>query len=194
MLVPVLYFGVQLAALPFAPTYNLLKQVASELGMSAVSCAPALFNLGTMLRAVVMGVAAVGFFFELRRRSVSRGIAVWVGLTMLAIAVNDFGAGIFPLPDRRHESVFAAGYLLWPPAILAATWHQPGAGGFKAYVMVNIAFICGLIGWRIASGDALALAGLFQRLLGVATVGPIGVASWFLSRRGPAPIQISDLS
>lgn len=192
LLVPLLYFGVQLAALPFAAGYSVWTQTASELGMTTVSTAPQVFNVGTMLRGALMLVAAAGFRGALKRMK-ARPFVTWLTtLSMVCIALNDLGAGLFPLPDARHEGVFLLGYVFWPPALLAALWRLPGARAFRTYLLLSVALSYGLLAARGVFGDAFMPAGLFQRVFALVTVVPIGAAAWFVARafkqaREPGP-------
>jgi hypothetical protein len=180
LLIPLLYFGVQLTAMPFAAGYSVLKQTASELGMATVSTAPQVFNFGTMLRGAVMLVAAAGFLGALKRMNVGPFSTWLTTLSMVSIAFNDIGAGLFPLPDDRHEGVFLLGYVFWPLSLLAAIWRSPEARAFKTYMLLNVVLTYGLLAARGALGDAFMPAGLFQRVFGLVTVVPIGAAAWFV--------------
>ena len=57
--VPILYYGTQVAALPFHPGYDWLRQPASTLG-SDQSLRPWLFNGGAMLTGLASFAAAYG--------------------------------------------------------------------------------------------------------------------------------------
>ena len=194
LLVPLLYFGVQLAALPFAPGYSVLAQTASELGMTSVSAAPQVFNLGTMLRGALLLVVAAGFWGALRRLGTGPVLTWLTTLSLVSIALNDLGAGLFPLPDERHEGVFLLGYVFWPPSLLAALWRWPGARAFRSYLLLNVVLTYGLLAARGIFGDAFLPAGLFQRVFALVTVVPIGAAAWVVARTfrralepGPSP-------
>lgn len=185
ILIPIMYYGVQLIAIPYAKDYNFVRQVASELGMASVSNLPAVFNLGTIFRTVPTWIAALGFFFGLKRMG-ARPIAVWLTvLGMVAIALNDIGAGMFPLPDPRHEGIFLIGYPVWSFSLLAAASSLPRSAAFRTYLAVNIALALLMLVARIAVGELLLspIAGLFQRIFAFVTVVPIGVAAWFLAAR-----------
>src|SRR5215467_15468287 len=67
--VPILYFGMQLAAAPFCPDYSFMRRDASTLG-SAESTRPWIFNGGSFLLGVIMIAASVGFWKTLTRLGV----------------------------------------------------------------------------------------------------------------------------
>jgi len=190
LLIPVLYFGVQLTALPFAPGYSVLTQTASELGMTTVSRAPQVFNVGTMLRGAVMLVAAAGFLGALKRMNAGPFSTWLTTLSMVCIAFNDLGAGLFPLPDARHEGIFLVGYVFWPLSLLAALWRAPEARAFRTYLLLNVVLTYGLLAAKGVFGDAFMPAGLFQRVFGLVTVVPIGAAAWFVGRSLRQALQL----
>ena len=180
-----MYYGLQLTAIPFAKNYNWIRQVASELGMTSISKVPAVFNLGKILGTVPTWIAAFGFFFGLKQMGANR-IAIWLTfLAMIAIALGDIQAGLFPLPDPRHEGIFLIGYPLWAFSFLAIVSSRPKSRGFKIYLIVNIVLTMLMITTRIVLGEPSlsGIQGLFQRAFAFVTVVPIGVAAWFLAKR-----------
>src|SRR4051794_40433179 len=66
LLVPVLYFGMQLAAAPFYPGYSFISNVASELGSDKAQYA-SIFNIGIMATGACAILAAIGFALTLWR-------------------------------------------------------------------------------------------------------------------------------
>lgn len=185
MLIPVSYYGTQLVAMPFAPDYSFVRQVASELGMAGVSTRPAVFNVGKIVGSVPILVAAFGFLRGLTRMK-ANGIALWLTfLGMIAIALSEIQAGLFPLPDPRHEGFFIIGYPLWSLSFLAAATRIPECRALKGYLIASIALTVLMLTARIALGEPTLspIAGLFQRIFALVTVVPIGVAAWFLAAR-----------
>src|SRR5258706_11216978 len=77
IVIPSVYYGVQLVAIPYAKDYNWVRQVASELGMASVSSLPSVFNLGKILGTIPTWIAAFGFLFGLRRVG-ANPIATWL--------------------------------------------------------------------------------------------------------------------
>jgi hypothetical protein len=184
VLMPIVYYGSQLIALPFAEHYSPVRQVASELGMGTVSRHPAVFNLSKVLGTIPSWMAAFGFLFGLRRMG-ARPAATWLTfLALIAIALNDIQAGVFPLPDERHEGYLLLGFPLWSVSFLVAASTLPNSGALRAYVALSLAAAILLILSRALLAPAMApLAGLFQRVFAFTVVVPIGVAAWFLARR-----------
>jgi len=112
VLIPIVYYGSQLVAMPYADHYSVVRQVASELGMASVSRHPAVFNLSKIVGSIPTWIAAFGFLFGLRRMG-ARPVATWLTFVgMIAIAMNDIQAGVFPLPDKRHEGLLLLGFPL----------------------------------------------------------------------------------
>ncbi|PWT92371.1 MAG: hypothetical protein C5B54_03645 [Acidobacteria bacterium] len=185
VLIPIVYYGLQLIAIPFAKNYNWIKQVASELGMTGISKVPAIFNLGKIFGTIPTWIAAFGFLFGLKQMGANR-IAIWLTfLAMIAIALGDIQAGLFPLPDPRHEGIFLIGYPLWAFSFLAIVSSRPKSRGFKTYLIVNIVLTVLMITARIVLGESSLsqIQGLFQRIFAFFTIVPFGVAAWFLAQR-----------
>lgn len=184
ILIPIVYYGLQLIAIPFAKNYNWIRQVASELGMSSVSNFPALFNFGKIFGTIPTWIAAFGFLFGLKRMG-AHLIATWLTFfAMIAIALSDIQAGLFPLPDARHEGALLIGFPVWSFSFIAAASRLPQSGKLRIYLIANILFAIVMLTARIVLGDFFSpFAGLFQRIFAFVTVVPIGVASWFLAAR-----------
>jgi hypothetical protein len=180
ILIPIVYYGVQLIAIPYAKEYDIVRQVASELGMASVSSLPTVFNLGKILGTIPIWIAALGFLFGLKRMG-ARPIPTWLTTVgMIGIALSEIQAGVFPLPDPRHEGVFLIGYPVWSFSLVAAVTRLPESGAFRTYLTVNIALAILMLVARIVFGELffLPIAGLFQRIFAFVTVVPIGVAAW----------------
>jgi len=184
ILIPIEYYGLQLVAIPFAKDYNWIRQAASELGMSSVSSVPAVFNLGKIFGSIPTWIAAFGFLFGLRQMG-ANAIATWLTFfAMIAVALNDIEAGVFPLPDSRHEGPFLIGFPLWSFSFIAAISRFPESRKLRIYLITNILLAVVMLGARIVLGDFFTpFAGLFQRGFAFVTVVPISVGSWFLAAR-----------
>ncbi|HQW65903.1 MAG TPA: DUF998 domain-containing protein [Gemmatimonadales bacterium] len=185
ILIPIVYYGIQVIAIPYAEDYDIVRQVASELGMARVSSRPAVYNLGRIVGSIPIWIAALGFLLGLRRMG-ARPLPTWLTTVgMLGIALSAVQAGMFPLPDPRHEGVFLLGYPVWSLSLLAAVASQPDRGAFRTYLTVNFALSILMLVARGAIGEEVIapIAGLFQRLFAFVTVVPLGVAAWFLAGR-----------
>ena len=82
ILIPIVYYGVQLIAASYAKDYSFVRQFASELGMASVSNIPAVFNLGIIIGSIPIWISALGFLVGLKRIG-ARPIATW--LTVLGM-------------------------------------------------------------------------------------------------------------
>src|SRR5262249_43676804 len=154
-------------------------------------------NLGKIIGTIPTWIAAFGFLFGLRRLG-ARPVATWLCfIGLVAIALGDIEAGLFPLPDPRHESLLLLGFPLWSLSFLVPAPALSASRALRAYVLASLGLATLLIAARIALGEAalLPFAGLFQRAFAAVTVVPIGVAAAALgarfsrgtSRRPPAP-------
>ena len=192
--VPLLYYGVQVAAAPFYPDFSVLSTTASELG-SDRSTFPPTFNFGVIFVAVATLVASFGFLRALRRLGVNP-ILAW--LTFLSIAANGMSslwAGLFPLPDPRHggHPVFMIGMLLLPFLLIAAFWKLSDARLLRAYFVATIILLVAMI--PLISGmsglDTHAYRGLLQRVFALTVFPPIGVGAYVLARRSQSCLENS---
>jgi hypothetical membrane protein len=185
MLVPFLYFGLQLIAAPFYPGYSFLRNVASELG-SDLARYPAPFNMGIMILGTLTLLSALGFLRALLRL---RTPAIWAWLTFLAVAVNglqSLWAGSFPMPDRRHggHPLFVIGMVLLPFLFSVVLWKQSGAL-VRSFLMTTMLLIVALFPLMsgIAGLDTQSYRGLLQRLFTLAVFPPIGLGAYVLAQR-----------
>lgn len=158
MLVPLLYFAMQLVAAAFYPGYSFFDQDASTLG-SPGSRFPAVFNGGAIIEGVVKCIVAWGFWraFRLLGRS---GIVAWlIPLVLVASGLASINAGVFPLPDPRHTmsplALLNIGTILLPLLVPVAVWRWCETRAVKVYFIANIIVFIALIP---------IMSGLIQRL------------------------------
>jgi hypothetical membrane protein len=197
--VPLLYFGVQLAAAPFFPGYSFLSRDASTLG-SPGSRLPAVFNIGAICVGIASLLAAWGFLRALRSLGVGRALAWLAALALFSSALGDINAGMFPLPDPRHaHGVLATcgiGIFLLPFVLPLALWKLVRGGRVAAYFVGNLVALFSL--FPIMSGMIQRLAisaglkmqwyqtflnndqGLLQRIFAFIVFVPIAVSAWSL--------------
>ncbi|HVB99355.1 MAG TPA: DUF998 domain-containing protein [Candidatus Dormibacteraeota bacterium] len=186
---PALYFGTQVVAAPFYPGYSFSHLSASMLG-TRFSHHPAIFNVGEMLT----GLAALGGAFGLYlcfRVKTHRLLAGLIGFSVASTGVMCLKAGLFPMPDSRHNSwgLLFDFIILIPFLMLAGLLKASRSAGLRIYLAVSVAFLLLLIPLSPWLGR-----GTLQRLIAVATNVPIGVVGfsfWRELRRAwrgePAP-------
>ncbi len=187
MVVPVLYFGSQLAAAPFYPGYSFITNSASQLG-SDRSQWPAILNTGAILTGVASLLSAPGFVVGLTGAGGRRVWAVACGLCVASTGAAAIWAGSFPMPDPRHNpGALGAGTFLAPIVLLLAVWRIPGARWLRVYLLVTLAVFAGLI--PIMSGmtpvDLARFGGLMQRVGTLVLYFPPAVVAAYLLRRMP---------
>jgi|SRR5689334_5156944 len=126
LVLPVLYFGIQLAAAPFFPAYSFLNRDASTLGSDG-STAPWIFNNGVLLVGVIELVLAVALFGALRAARIGILLAGLLSLSLMSAAIGSVNAFLHPLPDSRHTegllAVLGAGLLVLPPLSITVLWR-----------------------------------------------------------------------
>lgn len=185
ILLPVLYFGVQLALAPTFPGYNLMTDAASLLG-SDRSPHAVVFN-GVALVCGVCGVAgAAGLFRALRTERCPIVLNILIVLAVLLAAAGCVWAGVFPLPDPRHRANPSTPALILLPALFAAAaFTAPRLRTWRPYFVGNLIFLAVLV--LIMAGvipvDRGQYGGLLQRFIAFTAFAPIGVAAAVLQRK-----------
>lgn len=186
ILVPVLYYGIQLLAAPTYPGYSFIGNVASELG-SDKSPYAGVFNIGIFAVGVAALLASVGFLLTLKQRGTHLVLA---SITALAVACNGFQslwAGLHPMPDPRHggHPAFLIAMLALPYLMSAAMWRHLDSRWLKAYYVASMLVI--VVMAPIMSGkmgvDTVALRGLLQRILTLGVFPTIGVSAYLLAKK-----------
>ena len=184
MVMPVLYFGTQVAAAPFYPEYSFSRDSASMLG-TRLSLHPWIFNLGAILTGVAGLAGAIGLVLAFR--TATHAVLVWlIGLSVVATGVMSIKAGIFPMPDPRHASWGFLVYLtiITPLLLLIGLWKQRDASGVRIYLVASIALILLLFPFMFGMASVAWLEpGALQRLFAMATFVPVGVVGYFFKRK-----------
>ena len=183
VLVPILYFGAQAAAVPFFPGYSVAREVASVLG-TADSRLPWVFNLGAILTGLAALAGALGLYCAFRSTA-NVVLAVLIGISLVATGAVSIRAGLFPMPDPRHGdwgflSLFTVGS---PLLYLLGLWRRQGATGIRVYLALCTFLILFLVPFLMHRVNVRALQpGTLQRLLAFASFVPIGVVGYYFAR------------
>jgi len=200
--IPILYFGIQIAAAPFYPGYSFLARDASSLGSNG-SSVPAIFNIGSLIVGIVTLIASWGFFRSLRLLGVGAIVASLAALALVGSGLGSINAFLFPLPDPRHtDSVLAfagTGTVFLPFILPLALWKLLDRGLITGYFVLNIAAVLALIPimsgliqrFSIMAGVDLPryqtflnnYQGVLQRIAALIVFGPIAVSAWYLGQR-----------
>jgi len=183
--VPILYFGVMLAAAATWPAYSHVTRYVSELG-GPEAPNPRLFNFGIMIMGVVCAVSAAGVLGAVRRL----GGRIVPG-TIAALCIALFGVamvmgGMFPMPDPRHGA-FGLGFaMVFAPLLLGFAFAgRPGFGGLAAFLFASFALMLATMSVMMGVGQLVTRAnvGLWQRANALAMFPWIGIAGFVLARR-----------
>jgi hypothetical protein len=184
--VPFIYYGTQIVAAPYFADYSFVRQPASLLG-SDYSTNPAVFNTGVMATGTATLVAALGFFFGLRRIGANLILCWLTSVALLGSAISSLWAGYYPQPDPRHggHPAFLIAMLLLPILFTVTLWKERNARLLKAYLIATIALLIAMV--PIMSGntslDNRAYGGLVQRIFALTIFPPIAVCAYYLARR-----------
>jgi hypothetical protein len=126
IVLPVLYFGIQLAAAPFYPAYSFLNRDASTLG-SGGSTAPWIFNYGVLAVGGLEVAIAVVFYGALRRARIGAPLAGALALALVSAALGSLNAFLHPLPDPLHTegplAILGSGLMFLPLLSIAVLWR-----------------------------------------------------------------------
>jgi hypothetical membrane protein len=180
---PILYFGTQVVAAPFYPGYSFSQHSVSMLG-THFSQYPWIFNVGAMLT----GFAAIGAAIGLYRSFRGRTNIILSGLIALAVAftgVMCIKAGVFPMPDPRHNSWgFLQNFTIIAPFLmLIGLWKRGRSVGLRTYLIFSITFLLLLVPLMNRRNSISWLGGgTLQRLIAVGTLVPVGVIGFFFRR------------
>jgi len=187
VLVPFVYFGVQLVVGLRTPGYDFGRDVASQLGQPTVPLAR-VFNTVVIAQGLVTLAAAAALPGALRRGGTGRLLA-WLASVALALnGAQTVWAGWFPLPDPRHggHSVLVVPMIALPGLLAAALWARSGRA-LRGYWLVSLLlfaavfpFMAGLVPFERAR-----LGGLLQRVFALSLFPPIGVACALAARALP---------
>lgn len=186
VIVPLLYFGAQFAAIPFYPGYDIVRQSASELG-SDRSNRPQVLNIGATITGIAAILASFGLLRGLKQAGTPRLLAWLVCLAVISTGAAAIWAGYYSLPDPRHNPrAIGAGAFLLPLLFAAALWKPARGSAVKIYLIANLLLFIALI--PVMSGALMpidAFRGILQRVAAAVLYLPIGVVSAFLLSREP---------
>jgi hypothetical membrane protein len=198
IVIPVIYFGIQLAAAPFYPDYSFFSRDASTLGSDG-STAPWIFNLGALVLGVIKIAVAGAFLSALPRAGVGRVLSVLTALALASAGIGCFNAFLHPLPDPLHTegllSILGGGFVLLPILTTAVLWRL----GARRYAVMNVVVCLALVpvmtglvqracmraGIDFSGFQAFlnGYHGLIQRIGAAVVFVPVGVVAHLLRRR-----------
>jgi hypothetical membrane protein len=183
--VPVLYYGSQLVAAPFFPDYSFVRQSASMLG-SDLSTRPWVLNTGAILTGMATLLSAGGLVVAFRRAG-AHPIPAWLlFMALVSCGAGSVWAGVFPLPDPRHNpGPVGVGMFLLPVLFAAAGWKVRVPQWLRWYLLANFAAF--VLMMPVMSGavgiDTREYTGLLQRVASAILFVPVGVTAAELLRR-----------
>src|SRR5882762_2429301 len=124
VLIPFIYYGIQILGASYNPGYSFIHQVASELGSNRAA-RPMLFNIGIMVQGALTLIASFAFLRATLRLGVNPTLSLLIFLALATNGIQMLWAAYFPLPDPRHAGqlpVKIAMFLL-PILLTAALWE-----------------------------------------------------------------------
>lgn len=170
--VPVILLLTQIAAAPFYPGYSFSQQSVSMLG-THFSRQPWIFNLGEMLTGISALAGSAGLYLAYRRRA-HRLISALIALAVGCLGVLSIKAGLFPMPDPRHNSwgPLQNFILILPHLLLIGLWKERRRRALQIFLVLCIAVLVALgpLNSRLGRGT-------LQRLINAATLLPVGAVA-----------------
>jgi uncharacterized membrane protein len=195
--IPLLYFGIQLAAAPFYPGYSFFGRDASTLGSDG-STAPWIFNVGALVLGAIKVAVAAAFLSTLPRAGVGRILSTSTALALASAGLGSVNAFLHPLPDPRHNdgmlSILGTGFVLLPILTTAVMWRL----GARRYALINVIACLALIPLMTGLVQRVCMRagidfsgfqsflngyhGLIQRVGAAVVFVPVGVVAHLLRR------------
>ena len=178
---PLLYFGVQLMAVPFYPGYHFATDTASMLGTSA-SHRPQIFNAGAILTGIAGLAGAFGLFWGLGGAT-ALWLRVLIAIGVLSNGVLALKAGLFPMPDPRHATwqFLLFPILITPLLLLVATWRA--FIWLRIYLLLDIVCLLLMLPSIMHRVATMLPEGTMQRLFAFVNFVPIVLVAVALLRR-----------
>jgi hypothetical membrane protein len=184
VLIPFIYYGIQILGASYNPGYSFIHQVASELGSNRAA-RPMIFNIGIMVQGVLTLIASFAFLRVTLRLGVNPTLSLLIFLALATNGIQMLWAGYFPLPDRRHAGhpPFIIAMFLLPILLTAALWKGSGAilKGYLAATLILLAAMIPITSSNIV--DTTHIRGLTQRLYTLTVFPLIAVSAVVLARR-----------
>jgi hypothetical membrane protein len=145
---------------------------------------PWIFNAGEMLTGFAALGAAVGLYRSFCTKT--HILLSWlIGLSVACTGVMCIKAGMFPMPDPRHNSWgFLQNFtIITPHLMLIGLWKKSDSSGLRTYLIFSITFLLLLVP-LISRRNSISWleTGSLQRLINVATLVPVGVIGFFFWR------------
>jgi hypothetical membrane protein len=173
-LVPVIYFGSQLIAVPFFPNYNWLTVSASDLGSNR-SSQPWILNAGALLTGAFAVLGAIGLGLSLPTVSVRQLLALVLAVCLVSTGLAAIWAGLHPLPHPKHSpGVIGMGMFATPFVAAMVAWQIQRPSPLRYWLLLNIGLFAGCA--YVLSGsaglDLQQSGGLFQKIVAAVSFFP----------------------
>jgi hypothetical membrane protein len=175
---PIIFFGTQIAAAPFYPGYSFSQQSVSMLG-THFSRHPWIFNIGETLTGFAALAGAVGLY-QFFRTKTHFLISVLIGFAVACIGIMAIKAGMFPMPDSRHNSwgVLQNFVIITPFFLLMGVWKRSRSWGLQLYLLLSVTLL-----FLLVPLDSRLGRGTLQRLITVGSLLPVGVVGFSFWRQ-----------
>jgi hypothetical membrane protein len=174
---PILACVTTIAAVPFDPGYSFTLQSGSMLG-THFSRQPWIFNTGELVTGLAALAAALGLYRSFRGRT-SILLSGLIGFSVASIGVMTLKAGMFPMPDPRHNSwpLLFDFMIITPHLMLIGLLKKGQSLGLRIFLVSIVVFLLVLIPLAPRLGR-----GTLQQLLDAAILVPVGVVGFYFRR------------
>ncbi|MBI3437554.1 MAG: DUF998 domain-containing protein [Proteobacteria bacterium] len=178
---PIVYFATQIAAIALNPSFNLVEQQPSDLGIAAMHL-PIVTNVGFAVSGIAFVLGGLGLFAGLRSVGGNVIVAALAGVTLAVLGFAIAMSGFFPLPNPLHYAfgLYPVGIL--PPLFVALGYKK---GGVARWIALAGSLLCVAI-FAVASFGGMANAGnagLFTRAISIVLFATIAYECWSLMQR-----------
>jgi len=185
VLIPFIYYGIQLVCAFYNPSYSFIHQVASELG-SSNAARPMLFNFGITVQGVITLIASFGFLRASLRLGVNPTLSLLILFALATNGIQMIWAAHFSMPNPRHsgQPPFKIAMFLLPILLSAALWDGSGAI-LKVYLAATLILLAAmtLITSSNIGINTTHIKGLTQRLYTLSVFPVLAVSAIVLAHR-----------
>ena len=185
VLIPIVYYGIQIVGAACNPGYSFIHQVASELGSNRAA-RPMIFNIGIMVQGILTLIASFGFLRTTLRLGVNPTLSLLIFLALVTNGIQMLWAGHYPIPSPRHagQLPFKIAMVLLPILLTGALWNGSGPI-LKAYWVATLILLAAMIPIT-SSNIAVSTAhvrGLTQRVYTLTIFPVVAVSAVVIAHR-----------
>ncbi|MFO0916518.1 MAG: DUF998 domain-containing protein [Pirellulales bacterium] len=178
--IPVVYFGGQVAAVPFYPNYSLLVNTASDLG-SDKSLRPEILNSAAMVTGALGILGFFGLGLRLPAIGTPKALAWLLAACVASVGLSAIWAALHPLPRADHDpGIIGLGMLAAPIVSALVAWRTPALQHLKWPLTFNVAAFaaCAAVLSGAAGINLAEFGGLAQKVAVAVSSFPLAIIAY----------------